>query len=97
MGAIYDVIIDMRPDSPAFKQWLAIELTAENRLMLYVPETFAHGFQTLADNSELFYQMSEFYHPKSSKGIRWNDPGFLISWPIISPIMSSADSSYPNY
>jgi dTDP-4-dehydrorhamnose 3,5-epimerase len=97
MGAIYDVIIDLRPGSHTFKQWASIELSSENRRMLYVPEQFAHGFQTLAENTEVFYLMSEFYHPGSSKGIRWNDPTFLVNWPIISPIMSSADSSYPNY
>jgi len=97
MGAIYDVIIDLRPDSHTFKQWASVELSSENRRMLYVPEQFAHGFQTLANNTEVFYLMSEFYHPGSSKGIRWNDPAFLVKWPIISPIMSSADSSYPNY
>jgi len=96
MGSIYDAIIDLRADSPTFKQWVAVELTAENRRILYVPVKFAHGFQTLVDSSEVFYQVSEFYHPESSKGIRWNDPRFMVSWPINSPIMSSRDSSYPN-
>ena len=81
MGAIYDVIIDLRPDSPTYKAWLAVELTAPNRKMLYVPEGFSHGFMTLADNTEVFYQMSEFYSPECASGIRWNDPQFGIVWP----------------
>ena len=80
-GAIYDVIIDLRPDSPTFMQWLGIELTADNRKMLYVPEGFAHGFQTLCDNTEVFYQVSQFYQPGAEHGIRWNDPAFGIIWP----------------
>ncbi len=95
MGAIYDVIVDLRLDSPTFKQWLAVELTAENRLMLYVPAKFAHGFQTLQDNTELFYQMSEFYYPELARGARWDDPAFGIKWPWPNPIMSDRDKSYP--
>lgn len=95
-GAIYDVIIDLRPESPTFKQWIAVELTAENRRMLYVPEGFAHGFQTLEDNTEVFYQMSEFYHPECARGVRWDDPAFGIEWPIITPILSERDRSYPD-
>jgi dTDP-4-dehydrorhamnose 3,5-epimerase len=97
MGAIYDVIIDLRPESPTFKHWIAVELTAENRLMLYVPTGFAHGFQTLEDNTEVFYQMSEFYHPECARGVRWDDPAFGIKWPILHPILSNKDRSYPNY
>jgi len=81
MGAIYDVIIDLRPDSPTFRQWITVELTAKNRRMLYIPEGFAHGFQTLVDSTEVFYQMSEFYHPECARGIRWDDPVFGIEWP----------------
>lgn len=96
-GAIYDVIIDLRPESPTFKQWIAVELTAENRRMLYVPEGFAHGFQTLEDNTEVFYMMSEFYHPECARGVRWNDPAFGIEWAIAVTIISAKDRKYPNF
>ncbi len=94
MGAIYDVVVDLRPDLPTFKQWLAVELTAENRRMFYIPEGLAHGFQTLTDNSEVFYQMSEFYYPESARGVRWNDPAFGITWPLEPLIISSKDQLY---
>ncbi len=95
-GSIYDVIIDMRPDSSTFKLWFAIELSADNRKMLYIPEGFAHGFLTLEDNTEVFYQMSNFYCPDSAKGIRWDDPVFDIHWYVTSqPIISPKDLSYP--
>lgn len=97
MGAIYDVIIDIRPESLTFKQWVAVELTPENRKMLYIPEGFAHGFQTLEDNTEVFYQMSEFYHPESARGLRWNDPAFGIKWEIENLTTSSKDKSYKDY
>ncbi len=97
MGAIYDVIIDIRPDSPTFKRWLALELTAGNRRMLYVPEGFAHGFQTLEDNTEVFYQMSEFYAPECARGVRWNDPAFAIRWPAGGQIISERDQKYPDF
>ena len=97
MGAIYDVIIDLCPDSPTFKQWIAVELTADNRRMLYIPEGFAHGFQTLQDNTEVFYQMSEFYHPECARGVRWDDPTFGIEWPLPNPILSAKDRSYPDF
>ena len=93
-GAIYDVIIDLRFNSPTHKQWFAVELTAENRKMLYVPEGFAHGFQTLEDDSEVFYQMSEFYHPECARGVRWNDPAFRIEWPIKIAVISLKDQSF---
>lgn len=93
-GAIYDVIIDLRPESPTFKQWIAVELTAENRRMLYAPEGVAHGFQTLEDNTEVFYMMSEFYHPECARGVRWNDPAFGIEWPIKEKTVSSKDNSW---
>jgi len=96
-GAIYDVIIDLRPESPTFKQWIAVELTAENRRMLYVPEGFAHGFQTLEDNTEVFYQMSEFYHPECARGVRWDDPVFGIEWPDDERIISARDQQYPDF
>ncbi len=97
MGAIYDVIIDLRPDSPTFKQWVALELTAENRCILYIPEKFAHGFQTLVDNTEVFYQMSEFYHPERGRGIRWDDPAFRIKWPNLPQIIAVRDQNYPTF
>lgn len=97
MGAIHDVIIDLRPESPTFKNWTAVELTAENRRMLYIPEGFGHGFLTLMDNTEIFYQMSEFYDPKSARGVRWNDPAFGIVWPQNAVVMSNQDQSYPDF
>jgi dTDP-4-dehydrorhamnose 3,5-epimerase len=97
MGAIYDVALDLRSDSPTFKNWLAIELTAENRRALYIPEGFAHGFQTLADNTEVFYQMSEFHYPEAARGVRWNDPTFDIHWPIETFVISEKDNNYPNW
>ena len=95
MGAVYDVIVDLRSDSPTFKQWAAVELTAENRRALYIPEGFAHGFQTLADNTEVFYQMSEFFHPECARGVRWDDPAFGIEWPMDNPILSVVDREFP--
>lgn len=94
MGAIYDVIIDLRSDSPAFKQWVSVELTAENRRAFYIPEGFAHGFQTLMDNTEAFYQMSEFYHPECARGVRWDDPAFEIEWLEKEKIVSNKDQSF---
>jgi dTDP-4-dehydrorhamnose 3,5-epimerase len=94
MGAIYDVIIDLRLNSATYKNWLALELTSENRRMLYIPEGFAHGFQTLDDGTEIFYQMSEFYHSECARGIRWDDPMFGIEWPIENKIMATKDNSY---
>jgi dTDP-4-dehydrorhamnose 3,5-epimerase len=97
-GSIYDVIIDLRPDSTTYCDWLATELSAHGRRnMLYIPEGFAHGFQTLEDNSEVFYQMSQFYVPGSAKGVRWNDPAFAIRWPECPPILSDRDKSYPDF
>ena len=93
-GAIYDVIIDLRPESPTYCQWLAEELNAENRMMMYVPEGFAHGFQTLEDDTEVFYQMSEFYSPEHARGVRWDDPAFGIKWALYNPIISIRDCSY---
>jgi dTDP-4-dehydrorhamnose 3,5-epimerase len=96
MGAIFDVIIDLRADSPTLKQWFSMELTAENRRALYVPEGFAHGFQTLADDTEVFYQMSEFYHPECARGVRWDDPAFGVKWPDVAlRIISSGDQKFP--
>lgn len=94
-GAIYDVVIDLRPESITYRQWQAVELNAENRCMLYVPVGVAHGFQALEDDTEVFYQMSEFYHPEYARGVRWDDSAFGIRWPLPDPIMSEKDRSYP--
>ena len=96
-GAIYDVLVDLRPDSSTFKQWLTVELTADNHRTLYVPEGVAHGFQTLRDNTEVLYQMFEFYYPKSARGVRWNDPAIGIQWPLKNCIISPKDQRYPNF
>jgi dTDP-4-dehydrorhamnose 3,5-epimerase len=92
-GAIYDVIIDLRSNSSTFHEWFSVELTAENHRALYVPEGFAHGFQTLVDSSEVFYQMSENFHPESARRLRWDDLAFGITWPIPDPILSEKDSN----
>jgi dTDP-4-dehydrorhamnose 3,5-epimerase len=96
-GAIYDVIVDLRRDSPAFKQHLAVTLTPEARNMLYIPEGFAHGFLTLADDTEVFYQMSEFYAPDYARGVRWNDPAIAIQWPAPVQVISDRDANYPDF
>ena len=96
-GAIYDVIVDLRKTSPSYCRWAAFELTGENRLALYVPPGIAHGFQTLADDTELYYQMSEHYAAPSSDGVRWDDPAFGIRWPIPDPLLSEKDRSYPDF
>ncbi len=96
-GAIFDVIIDLRPDSPTYRQWLGMELTSENYKMLFVPKNFAHGFQTLKDNTEIIYQVSQFYSPESERGIRYNDPTFGIKWPIDAQVVSDKDKNCSNY
>ncbi len=96
-GAILDVIIDLRPHSLTYLQHVAVELTADNRRALYVPQMFAHGFQTLQDDSDVFYQMSEFYDPQYDRGARWNDPAFNIQWPIANPIMNDRDLAYADF
>jgi dTDP-4-dehydrorhamnose 3,5-epimerase len=94
-GAIYDVLLDLRPQSPTFRLWEAASLTAENCRMLYVPGGVAHGFQTLADDTEVFYQMSEVHAEDCARGVRWDDPAFAIEWPIKRPILSDRDRSRP--
>lgn len=96
-GAIYDVIIDLRPDSPTFKQWIGVELSAENHKMLFVPRDFAHGFVTLTDNVEVTYEVSEFYTPNSESGIRYNDPTINIQWPIEVTDTSEKDANWPDF
>lgn len=93
-GAIYDVLIDLRKKSPSFGQWMAAELTAENRRMLYVPEGVAHGFQTLVQGAEVFYQISEFHEVSCFRGVRWNDPAFGVRWPLENPILSQRDRTH---
>ncbi len=96
-GKIYDVIIDLRSGSPTFLQWIGVELTAKNRRALYVPEGFAHGFQTLVDDTEVFYQMSQFYAPECARGYRWNDPAFAIKWPLPVSVISEKDACAPDF
>jgi dTDP-4-dehydrorhamnose 3,5-epimerase len=95
MGAIYDVILDLRPNSPTFKQWVSVELTAENRRMIYIPCGMAQGFQSLVDNTEIFYQISTEYIPEAARGIRWNDPTIQIHWPMVPSVISPRDRSLP--
>jgi dTDP-4-dehydrorhamnose 3,5-epimerase len=94
-GAIYDVIIDMRLDSPTYRKWTGVELTAENYRMLYVPEHFAHGFQTLEDDTEVTYQVSQFYSPESERGVRYDDPVFQVEWPRPVEVISEKDIAWP--
>jgi dTDP-4-dehydrorhamnose 3,5-epimerase len=96
-GAIYDVVLDLRPREPTFRKWFAVELSEENRLALYVPEGMAHGFQTLTDSSEVFYQISMPYKPDLARGVRWDDPAFNIEWPDADRIISERDKSYPDF
>ncbi|HZQ18234.1 MAG TPA: dTDP-4-dehydrorhamnose 3,5-epimerase [Terriglobales bacterium] len=96
-GAIYDVAVDLRPMSPSFKRYYGVRLDDDNRHMLYVPEGCGHGFLTLSDHVEVFYQMSEFYHPESARGVRWNDPAFQIDWPEPVRVISERDRTYPDF
>jgi len=94
-GAIYDVAIDLRKDSPTFGQWVAEKLTEDNKKMFLIPKGFAHGFQTLTDNTEILYFMSEFYSPEYESGVRWNDPFFNIKWPLKPTLISRKDKNWP--
>jgi dTDP-4-dehydrorhamnose 3,5-epimerase len=97
-GSIFDVIIDLRPESVSYKQWTGVELSARNRSMLYVPRGFAHGFQTLEEDTETFYMVSEFYVPGAEAGLRWNDPAFSIEWPLGGPSeISDKDRNWPDF
>src|SRR5271157_3463638 len=96
-GALYDIILDLRPGSPTFGQSFGAELTAENRRMMYVPKGFAHGFFTLADDTEALYLVDEFYAPESERGIRWNDPRFAIRWPAQPNVISDKDRNFPDF
>lgn len=93
-GVIFDVIVDLRPDSPTHRRWFGVELSADNHRMLYVPEGVAHGFQTLEDDSEVFYQMSVVHHPEAARGVRFDNPEFAIAWPIADKIISTRDGLF---
>jgi len=94
-GSAFDVLVDLRPQSASYRRWQAVELTAENRWMVYIPAGCAHGFQTLADGTELFYEITPAYEPSASRGIAWNDPEFAINWPLKQAILSPTDRSWP--
>lgn len=97
-GAVYDVAVDLRRDSPTFREWVGVELTAESRSMLYLPGDCGHGFQTLADDTEVFYMVSEIYVPESGTGFRWDDPAFQIEWPETQErILLKRDQDYPDF
>ena len=96
-GAIFDVVVDLRHQSPTYRDWIAVELTAANQKMVYVAQGCGHGFLTLEDESEVFYQMSEFYNPESARGVRWDDPAFQIVWPGEVEVISERDRMYPNF
>jgi dTDP-4-dehydrorhamnose 3,5-epimerase len=96
-GAIYDVALDLRPDSHSFRKWFAAELTADNGRMMYLPAGVAHGFQALADGSEVLYNIAEYYHAEAARGVRWDDPAFGIAWPIAHPILSPKDQAWPDF
>ena len=96
-GAVFDVIVDLRPASPTFKQWLGVELNAENRRLLYIPHGLAHGFLTLQDHTEVYYQICGRFVPESGRGVRWNDPAFGIEWPASPRVISDRDRLYPDF
>ncbi|MBI2311644.1 MAG: dTDP-4-dehydrorhamnose 3,5-epimerase [Betaproteobacteria bacterium] len=96
-GSIYDVIIDLRPGSPTFRQWVSVFLSQDNRRAVYAPPGFAHGFQTLEPDAEVFYQMTESYVPELARGVRWNDPAFGIEWPLSPPTLSDRDAGFPDF
>ena len=94
VGSVFDVAVDIRQGSPTFGQWAGVTLTEDNKKQFYVPEGFAHGFQSLVDNTEIVYQVSEFYTPDSELGIHWNDPAFNIKWPVKEKIITEKDNSW---
>jgi dTDP-4-dehydrorhamnose 3,5-epimerase len=96
-GAVFDVALDLRPQSPTYKQWFSVELSADNRRMIYLPEGVAHGYQTLAHEAELFYQMSQRYEPTAARGVRWDDAAFAIRWPAGERVISARDRSFPDF
>jgi dTDP-4-dehydrorhamnose 3,5-epimerase len=96
-GGIYDVIVDLRADSPTYLRWIGVELTAENRRALYIPEGCGHGFQTLADATEVLYMITEYYTPAAARGMRWNDPAINVAWPLAVTVISERDAQYPDW
>lgn len=96
-GAVHDVIVDLRPDSPTRGQWVGVDLTADNHTMLYAPEGFAHGYQTLDDNTELYYMTTAAYAASSARGVRYDDPAFKIVWPLPVSVISDADKTWPGF
>ena len=96
-GAMFDVVVDLRPDSATYCQWIAAELNADNRDALFIPEGCAHGFLTLTDEAEVYYQISTFYHSESAAGVRWNDPAFQVVWPSPPELINSRDAAFPNF
>jgi len=94
-GAMFDVVIDLRPNSRSYRKWFGIELTAENGRMLYVPENCAHGYQTLEENTEMYYMTSAFYDPPAVRGVRFDDPAFNIRWPLAASVVSEQDRNWP--
>jgi dTDP-4-dehydrorhamnose 3,5-epimerase len=96
-GGIYDVIVDLNPDSPTYLRWVGVELTAENRRALYIPEGCGHGFQTLDDATEVFYMITEYYTPAAARGMRWNDPAINVTWPLAVTVISDRDAQYPDF
>lgn len=97
MGAVFDVMVDLRPDSPTFLKWTSAELTTDNHRALYIPKGCAHGFMSLEDNSEILYQISEFWSPEHGRGVRWNDPAFGIHWPMQPTVIAPRDAGYPDF
>ena len=96
-GAMYDVAVDLRPESPTYTKWTAVELTADNRRALFIPEGCAHGFQTLSDATEVLYMMSEYFLPEKARGVRFDDPAFGIEWPESARVISEKDRGWPNW
>jgi dTDP-4-dehydrorhamnose 3,5-epimerase len=96
-GAIFDVIVDLRPESPTLLQWIGVELSARTGRALFVPERFAHGFLTLEDDSDVLYHMGAFFHAESARGARWNDPRFDIVWPSEPAVIAPRDATYPDF
>ena len=96
-GRIFDVALDLRPESQTFLKWFGTELSTTNRRALYIPEGCAHGFLTLEDETEIYYQMSAYYHAESARGVRWDDPSFNIEWPAAAEVISERDRTYPDF
>jgi dTDP-4-dehydrorhamnose 3,5-epimerase len=96
-GAVLDVVVDLRPHSPTFRQWDSVELSAENRRMLYIPGGLAHGYITLTDDAEVFYQASTPWAPQAEAGVRWDDAAFHITWPVTPVVISERDATWPDY